>query len=338
MNTRADYIATIVKLAVAATISVLLFTLVISAMKSPVTGETRSYSAEFSDVSGLGSHGDIRTRGVRIGKVESIELHRRGGSTVAEVRFSMEQPYRLTDNTTLAVKYQNLTGVRYIDADFGGGSGHEIDQLPIDRTRPSYDITELFNGLQPVLATMSTDDINRFTENAITVLQGDGGGLKPMLDDAQKLADLAADREQVISTLTANLARISDSMGGRSDEVVEFLRSLSVPIASAMTVLDEFPKTAAYGPEFLRPIKRLLDMIGLRPGTDIEAIVASAFSSAEETARALSLLPASIAGLQIPTSVGADPGGPGCSHGVATLPTDVQVLLSGSEVVVCSAP
>lgn len=336
MTTRATYLATIVKLVIAAIISVMLFALVISAMRSPVDGPTRSYTAEFSDVSGLGSNGDIRTRGVRIGKVESIDLHRRDGNTIAEVRFTMEEPYTLTDETTLSVKYQNLTGVRYIDADFGAGGGTPVDHVALDRTRPSFDITELFNGLQPVLATMSTEDINRFAENAISLLQGDGGGLAPIMDDAQKLADLAADREQVLSTLADNLARIADSMGGRSDSVVEFLRSVSFPIGKAMTVLDEFPKTASYGPQFLTPVKRLLDAYGLQPGANVDQMIAEAFASLEEAADAIRLLPPAVAGLQLPASAPAGSGA-GCTHGVAQLPTDVQVLLNGSEVVVCSA-
>ncbi|MFD1812148.1 MlaD family protein [Rhodococcus gannanensis] len=333
MSTRAALLATVVKLVVAVVVSILLFVLVLAAMRSPVSGETHSYTAEFSDVSGLGSNGDIRTRGVRIGKVESIDLVNRDGATVAEVRFTMERAYQLSATTVLSVKYQNLTGVRYVDADFGTGGGDPVERLGLENTRPSFDITDLFNGLQPVLATMSTDEINRFSENALAVLQGDGSGLEPMLDDTQKLAELASDREQVISTLTDNLARIADSMGGRSQGVVEFMRSVSHPIASAMTVLDEFAKTASYGPYFLTPIKRLLDAYGIGPGFDVEGAVKKAFSSIDEAARAFRLLPASVAGIQIPTSAGAG----GCAHGVAQLPTAVDVLLNGSEVVVCNA-
>ncbi|MBC2639491.1 MULTISPECIES: MlaD family protein [unclassified Rhodococcus (in: high G+C Gram-positive bacteria)] len=336
MSNRTGFVVTLVKLAAAAAVSVLLFVIVISAMKSPVDGETRSYTAEFTDVSGLGAHGDIRTKGVRIGKVESVELIRDGGRSLAEVHFTMEKQYQLTSDTVLAVKYQNLTGVRYIDAEFPSDPGDAVDRLPADKTRPSYDITELFNGLQPVLATMSTDDINRFTENAISLLQGDGNGLSPMLADAQKLAGLAHDREQVISTLTGNLARISDSMGGRSPEVVEFLRSVSFPIAKAMSVIDEFPKTAAFGPEFLTPIKRLIDALGLQPGTDVEKMLSDAFESVPDTAEALRLLPVTFAGLQVPQTAVRGPDALRCTNGVAQLPTEVEVLLRGSEVVVCN--
>ena len=74
-------------------------------------------------------------------------------------------------------------------------------------TQPSFDITTLFNGLQPVLATLSPDEINTFTENAIAFLQGDGNGLGPMLDSIHKLTAFVSDRQQVVATLVRNLAR-----------------------------------------------------------------------------------------------------------------------------------
>ncbi|MDV8068521.1 MlaD family protein [Rhodococcus sp. IEGM 1366] len=336
MRISSEYAVTLIKLAVAVLISALLFVIVVSAMKNPVSGETRSYSAEFTDVSGLGINGDVRTQGVRIGKVEGVDLVREDGRSVAKVRFTMETDYDLTENTILAVKYQNLTGVRYIDAEFPALAGNSVESLSVDRTHPSFDITTLFNGLQPVLATMSTDDINTFTENAIALLQGDGGGLAPMLDDAQKLADLAHDREQVLSTLTGNLARISDSMGGRSPEVVEFLESVSFPIAKAMSVLDEFPKTAKFGPEFLTPIKRLIDGSGLHPGMDVDKMMSDAFSSMPDAAEALRLLPVAFAGLQLPNAAPQGPDALQCSNGIAQLPSEVKVLLRGIEVVVCN--
>lgn len=65
-------------------------------------------------------------------------------------------------------------------------------------------------------------------------------------------------------------------------------------------------------------------------------MVTSAFASLEDAAEAVRLLPPAVAGLQIPASAPAG-GGAGCSNGIAQLPTDVQILLSGSEVVVCNA-
>lgn len=336
MSKRVKMIVTALKLVAAAVVSVLLFIIVINAIKNPVDGRTLSYTAEFTDASGLHVNGDVRTKGVLIGKVQKVELIRRDGVSLAEVGFSLQQPYRLTNKTVLAIKYQNLTGVRYVDLTQQPG-GKPVRELDTDKTKPSFDITQLFNGLQPVLSTMSTDQINSFTQNAISLLQGDGGGLAPMLDDVQRLSDLAHDREQVISTLTTNLARIADSMGGRSPEVMDFLRSMSIPVAKAMTVLNDFTKTAQFGPEFMEPVDRLLVELGLNNGLNVDKLLSQAFTSIPNAANALRLLPGAFAGLALPQLAAPAAGPMGCSHGVATLPTDVKVLLNGSEVVVCNA-
>ncbi|MEV5835932.1 MlaD family protein [Nocardia sp. NPDC052112] len=336
MSPRIRLITILAELGVAAAVAVVLFAIILSAIKNPVEGETSTYTAEFTDVSGLHVNGDIRTKGVRIGKVRSIELTRKDGRSIAEVEFSLEKPYQLVDNTILAVKYQNLTGIRYIDLQAPEQPGRQVRHLTTAMTRPSFDITELFNGLQPVLNTMSTDEINTFMQNAITLLQGDGSGLTPMLDSVQQLADLAHDREQVISTLTANMSRISDSMGGKSPQVIEFLHSLSFPIAKAMTVLKEFPKTAAFGPEFLTPVHRLITQLGLTRDLDIDKLLGQAFASIPQAAEALRLLPVAFAGLQLPQLSTPAAGSMNCSSGVAKLPTEVNILLNGSEVVVCN--
>jgi phospholipid/cholesterol/gamma-HCH transport system substrate-binding protein len=169
------------------------------------------------------------------------------------------------------------------------------------------------------------------------LLQGDGNGLAPMLDSAQQLADLAHDREQVISALAGNLSRISDSLGGKSPQTIEFLKSMSIPIAKAMQVLKEFPKTATYGVEFLTPVKRLIDAIGLKPGLNVDALLAEAFAAVPDAAEALRLLPASFAGMNLPQTGANSPDAMNCSNGVAQLPSEVTVLLNGSEVVICNA-
>ena len=64
---------------------------------------------------GLLPHSNVTVRGVRVGKVESLELQRRSGQSLADVTFSLDSEYGVGDRTRLAVKYQSLTGLRYLD-------------------------------------------------------------------------------------------------------------------------------------------------------------------------------------------------------------------------------
>ncbi|PKZ62949.1 MCE family protein [Gordonia terrae] len=337
MRLSAHSLRTLAKILVAVAMSAVLLILVLNAAINPVKVTTAEYSADFTDVSGLRPNGDVRVRGVQVGKVKEIELIRESGQTLARVRFSVEDDTPVTAKTQLAVKYQNLTGIRYIDMTTPVAAAPRVDHLGPANTVPSFDITSLFNGLQPVLNTLSTEEINEISQNAITLLQGDGGGLEPMLDSIQKLADLAVDREQVISTLVENLSRISDSFGGRSDEIIEILRSLEVPIDAAIRVLDEFIQTSILGPQFMRPIASIIRNLGLDPSLDINRMIADAFTTAERFGKALRILPGTLS-VASSARVGlAASGAAVCSKGRADLPEDVTMLLNGAEVTICKA-
>jgi len=57
-----------------------LLVLLSNTLTNPVAVNTRTYTAEFTDASGLHPDGDVRVRGVRVGKVESVALARRDGA------------------------------------------------------------------------------------------------------------------------------------------------------------------------------------------------------------------------------------------------------------------
>ena len=320
-----------------ATISLLLYILIANAIKNPAPDARGAYSAAFTDVSGLRTGADVRTRGVQIGKVTDVALSRTDdGAAVANVTFSLVPPYRLTTTTTLAIKYQNLTGIRYIDLVTPAQPGAPTNHLSTRMTTPSFDITELFNGLQPVLKDFTTDELNRFMQNALSVVEGDGSGLAPLLDSVQKLSDYTTDRQRVVSVLVDNLSRLADTLGGRSPELIEFMRDVKLPIDAAMTVLDQFGQTAYYGPRFLEPVDRLLRELGLEPGLDIDKMLADAFSSSGLIAEALRLLPNTLDTLQDPRLRTPVRGTMTCPRGQARLPSKVDVLLNGSRVVICA--
>lgn len=324
----------LIKIGIVAAVSVLLFTIIMNAAVNPVAGETETYTADFTDVSGLRPNGDVRVRGVQVGKVENIDIVQEDDRTIARVRFTSTVDHPVTTATTLAVKYQNLTGVRYVDMVSPDG-GAPTDTVPLDRTTPSFDLTTLFNGLQPVLATMNTDEINEISQNALTLLQGDGGGLAPMLDSLQKLGDYATDRQQVISTLVANLARISDSLGGKSDAIIDILHSLEVPVDAAIAVLDEFVGTSVLGPQFLGPIASILRTLGLEKGQDFNKMISDAFGTVGSFSQALQVLPGTLSILDSPRVGIGGASNMQCSNGPADLPADVTLLLNGSGVTVC---
>ncbi len=323
------------RLMIAGILGVFLLILVTNVISQPVDTKLNRYIAEFTDVSGLRTGADVRVRGVRVGKVDSIDLHRRDGQSIAQVALSLDTRYGVTAGTRLAVKYQALTGLRYVDvanpAD-GAGAVESVEHIPTSMTQPSFDITRLFNGLQPVLATLSPDELNSFTANVENFLAGDGSGLAPVLQSIHTLTRFLADRQQVVATLMQNLKTLADKVSGHSRDFVSILEWANRPIDAALSVLDEFRKSEIYGPDFTASVVQLLDNAGLKPGIDIDAALDRAFTNFDDTVEAIKLVP--VVWDNIPPPVPAGEPIP-CSKGRAELPLPVDVLLNGQKVTLC---
>ncbi len=341
------------RLGISALVAILLFVLIANAIEQPLAAEQRSYTAEFTDASGLHPNADVRVRGVRVGKVRSIQLQRRQGQSVAAVGFSLDKRYGVVSGTRLAIKYQALTGLRYVDitdAAEGYSPSDLVTRVPIAMTQPSIDITALFNGLQPVIATLSPDEINTFTTNAISYLSGDGSGLAPMLDSIHTLTRFVSDRQKVIATLMSNLSDVAQAIGGKSNDLVQILEWINRPLDGALMAVDEFRKSQLFGPEFTDTVLRLLTNAGLPPiynagirwrlgpgagpalPSDIDAALDRAFTNIDDYIDAFKLVPVVWENLPEPPVDGA---ALPCSAGRFELPAPMDILINGQKVVLC---
>jgi phospholipid/cholesterol/gamma-HCH transport system substrate-binding protein len=324
------------RLGLSVVVAVVLFILLSNTLKNPVAINTRTYTAEFTDASGLHPDGDVRVRGVRVGKVESVDLARHDGQNVAQVKFTLDKQYGILAISRLAIKFQALTGVRYLDvtnAAEGYAAADLVTQVPTSMTQPSFDVTALFNGLQPVLATLSPEEINTFTANAASFLTGDGSGLAPLLDSLRKLTEFVSDRQEVVATLTRNLAQVADAIDGKSKQYIHLIDLLNGPVDGALSVLDEFRKDLLYK-DFYDPVVRLLHNFGLKPGINIDDALDRAFSNLDRFFDAFKLVPVMNENIQ-PPGENDDTVEP-CSRGRFQLPETMDVLLNGQRVVLCN--
>lgn len=325
------------RVGVSIAVAVVLFILLSNTLTNPVAVSTRTYTAEYTDVSGLHPDGDVRVRGVRVGKVESVDLVRRDGQNVAQVKFTLDQKYGVVAVTRLAIKFQALTGVRYMDVTSpaeGYRAADLVTQIPTSMTQPSFDVTALFNGLQPVLATLSPDEINTFTANAASFLTGDGSGLAPLLESMRRLTEFVSDRQQVVATLMNNLSAVADAIGGTSEKFIHIIDLANQPIDGALTVLDEFRKELLYSKDFFDPTVRLLHNAGFRNGVNVDDALDRAFSNLDNFFDAFKLVP--VINENIPPPPEDETAMEPCSRGNFQLPETMDVLLNGQRVVLCN--
>jgi phospholipid/cholesterol/gamma-HCH transport system substrate-binding protein len=223
----------VVKFAAFALVSVLLAVVLLNTMFNDVRGDTDSYHAQFADVAGLRSGDDVRVAGVRVGRVKDIAV----GAHGAEVGFEVASDQPVLDTTKIVMRYQNLLGQRYLALVQGPDRGARLKPgttVPLARTSPGFDLTELLNGFRPLFEALRPDDVNALATSLVKVLQGEGGTVESLLAQTGRLTNFLADRDAVVGQVLDNLTPVLTDLAGHGTELqgtVEELRALMTGLA-----------------------------------------------------------------------------------------------------------
>ncbi|MGW8654461.1 MCE family protein, partial [Nocardia salmonicida] len=141
---------------------------------------------------------------------------------IAKVDFQIEARQHLTDTTKALVRYQNLIGQRYLALAPGTGEGTVVpagSQIPLERTEPSFDVSALLSGFEPLFSVLQPDQINSLSETLIQALQGNEVSLAALITQAAQLASTFGERDQIIGDVLSNLSSVMAGLANRSDEL-----------------------------------------------------------------------------------------------------------------------
>lgn len=305
-------------------------------VQRPVDGRTDTYTALFTDANGLRVGDDVRLYGVQVGKVDELELD----GVLARARFTVQRDRPVFTNSTVAIRYQNLTGFRYLEIVQPQTPAEQREPDTVfdtSQTVPAFDITTLFNGLQPVLAQLSPEELNHFTESILAVLQGDGTGVGSALDAIERLSRYASDRQAVLSILVSNLARTAEVLGGKSGDAVQMLTNLTNLFTSIAEKLPGLVEFSIAIPPVIQPVRNMLATLGVtgEPGRDLDALLQRAFPEPATAVEVFDRLPGLIQAIAAAVPATGPQAAPSCSRGEVTAPGPLQILFAGQGVVLC---
>ncbi len=207
-----------------------------------------SYKAIFSDITGLTVGSSVDIAGVRVGQVTSIGIYQ---ENLAEVGFTVLASRPLPASATATINYQNLVGQRYIELAQGTGPVDGVlppgGTIPLRRTRPALDLTELFNGFQPLYQALSPGDVNKLTSAIIEVFQGESPDIDTLVASVGTLTTTLANRSQVIDEVITNLNAVLATIGAHNGELAGLVKTLAelvsglaadrAPIGNAISAL-----------------------------------------------------------------------------------------------------
>ncbi|WP_109506213.1 MCE family protein [Nocardioides speluncae] len=226
--------ATLVKFTLFATIAVLLFGVLWTTMSNTVPGDKRTWTARFTAVAGLRSGDDVRVAGVKVGRVEKIEVV---DNDQALVTFTLLEDQHVYEKTQVSLRYQNLLGQRYLALTAGKDRGNRLTpgtEIPASMTDAGFDLTALLNGFEPLFNVIEPAEVNKLAANLIAVLQGESGTVESLLRQTARATTYLASKDEVFSEVLTNLTpvlRNLDANSGEFDAAVVQLKKLVTGLA-----------------------------------------------------------------------------------------------------------
>lgn len=241
--------ATVIKLSAFVVVMVLVMAGLVLVFSRYQPGATSKYSAIFTSASAMKSGSDVQIAGVDVGVVNKVHLNR---DNIAEVEFSVNSDYRLPTSVRALIRYQNLTGDRYLELQPGNDAPGTYlaagAQIPVAQTEPALDLDNLLGGFKPLFRTMSGDQVNELSAALIAVFQGQGPALQQLLAATDSFTNTLADRDKLIGSVIDNLNTTMGILANDHkglDQSVDRLQQLISGLSGDRDVIGNFLTQAA---------------------------------------------------------------------------------------------
>lgn len=219
-------------------VGVLCTVLVVNTLRVPIGWGAREYSAEFSDVGGLGVGSEVTVAGVRVGRV--LDVHRATGprgEVIAVVDFEVRRESPVTSGARASVRYGDMLGIRYLSLDPTGDGRPAVGgaaplaegaTIPLAATTPPVDLTALVNGFKPLFEAVRPEEVNVLSRTVVAAFQGEPGAMDRLLSRLALLSRDLVHREDVYLRLADNVAALNETLVGRGEDLQRLVRGLDM--------------------------------------------------------------------------------------------------------------
>jgi phospholipid/cholesterol/gamma-HCH transport system substrate-binding protein len=191
----------------------------------PLIGGGDTYYAAFSESGGLKPNDEVRIAGVRVGKVEKVEL---AGDHV-RATFRVDGGAEFGADTRAAIKVKTMLGAMYLALQpAGGGQLEEGAEIPVERTSSPYNVIDAFSGLAETSEKIDTDQLAESLTTLADLTRNTPEEFKAALDGVSRLSTNIAARDTQINSLLKNLKRVSSVLNDRDRDIVGLMKDSDV--------------------------------------------------------------------------------------------------------------
>jgi len=183
---------------------------------------TYKLTATFDDATGLLRDDNVKVAGVVVGKVGSVKIDQ----GKAKVQFSVKKSVKVPTDSSVAIRWRNLIGQRYIYVYPGNGSTVLKGGDTVTKTRSVVDVGELFNRLGPIVKAIDPKDVNTFLDTIVQALDGNTDKIRQSIDNLAVVAQSLGSRDQSIGRLIENVNTVAGAINDRDAQIRTVLDNL----------------------------------------------------------------------------------------------------------------
>jgi len=180
-----------------------------------------TYYADFADASGLHTGNIVQVGGIRVGRVEGLELQ---GDRV-EVRFTVDGGVEFGTESQASIEVLNLLGEKYLQLTPAGPGqlpGHAV--IPLERTESAYDIVGVLGDLTTTTEHIDTDSLSKALHVLSDTLHASSPELEPTLRGVSALSRTIASRDSELGNLLSSARTVSTLLADRRTDVIGLMK------------------------------------------------------------------------------------------------------------------
>lgn len=205
--------------AVGLTMTVLISVAAIEYDKLPLFNAGDRYTAIFTEVGQLKSGDPVQAYGVEVGEVEKISLD----EPVVKVKFKISDgDVDPGAETTAEIKTLTALGRQYLEV-VPRGDGKLDDPIPLERTTPPYQLTEVLGQLTTTVRDIDTGRLSTALNTLSDTLRDTPPELSAALDGVSRLTATLNSRDDALGDLLTNAEGVTGVLSDRNVQLQRLL-------------------------------------------------------------------------------------------------------------------
>jgi ABC-type transporter Mla subunit MlaD len=225
----------------------------------------QSYVVVLDNAFGLTTGADLRSSGVKVGKVSKLDVQRSTARALATVEISKPSFAGFRKDVFCEVKPQSLIGEYYLDCDPGKSPDPAPRTIPVQQTAGTIPPDLVLDILRRparerfglILTELGIGTTARGEDLQTTIRRG-----VPALRETDKVLKILADNRQTLQNLTVDADQVLAKLANNRGDVARFVKAAGDTTAASADRKGRLAESVRKLPGFLRELRPTLADLG----------------------------------------------------------------------------